>query len=459
MRLYLHILRAHVGPFIFSFVTIMFIFLLQYVMKFVDQLVGKGLGAWVITQLMVLNLAWMVVLAAPMSVLVATLMAFGGMSAQNEITAMKACGVSLYRMMAPVVIASLLLTYGVFKFNNDVLPDANHLASALTFDIRNKKPTLTIEAGLFNQDISGYSILVRKTFEHSNNLEGVTIYDYTNPGQLAVITGERGVISFTPDHQKLVMDLTNGEIHQIQPGDRNSYRRIRYEKHRIVMNASGFDFERSGSSRFDRGDRELSAQAMTFFLDSLRRLNNRAVDQISKTAYEVLKSPFPSAPGAAPFFGRYPAEQSIDRAFYRARSLESTVNNQLAYVVSNNIQIDRYKVEINKKYSIPVACLVFVFVGVPLGIMTRRGNFGVAATLSIGFFVLYWACLIAGEKLADRSFLAPWVGMWIANIILAVLGIYLTTRTANENPYIRWSRLRRFVPKSLQTPERADEEE
>src|SRR5437667_2206179 len=131
MRLYLHILRAHLAPFAFALVTVMFIFLLQFIMKFIDQLVGKGLSMWTISELITLNLAWMVVLAVPMAVLVATLMAFGTLSAHSEITAMKASGMSLYRMIAPVAIASLLLTYLLLDFNNNVLPDANHRVKIL----------------------------------------------------------------------------------------------------------------------------------------------------------------------------------------------------------------------------------------------------------------------------------------------------------------------------------------
>ncbi len=188
MKLTWHILRTHIGPFFFAFITLMFIFLLQFLMRAVDQLVGKGLSAWIIAELLALSLSWMVVLAVPMAVLVATLMAFGKLSSQHEITAMKASGVSLYRMMVPVVIASLAVTYLVLLFNNDVLPEANHRFKVLMIDIRRIKPTLTIMPGLFSQDIQGYSIITRKTFENSNDLEGVTIYDYTDPTTNVVVT-------------------------------------------------------------------------------------------------------------------------------------------------------------------------------------------------------------------------------------------------------------------------------
>jgi lipopolysaccharide export system permease protein len=146
-------MKAHAGPFIFSFVMLMFIFLMQFLMRAIDWLVGKGLSFWVITELIALNLAWIVVLAVPMSVLVATLMAFGKLSSQNEITAMKASGMSLYRMMVPVVIAAAVLTVLMIQFNNKVLPETNHRLKVLSIDIRRIKPTITLEAGIFSQDL------------------------------------------------------------------------------------------------------------------------------------------------------------------------------------------------------------------------------------------------------------------------------------------------------------------
>jgi lipopolysaccharide export system permease protein len=445
-------LRAHIGPFIFSFITLMFIFLLQFLMKFIDQLVGKGLGGLVISELIVLSLAWMVVLAVPMSVLVATLMAFGSLSSHNEITAMKAGGMSLYRMMAPVFIASLLLTYLLIEFNNKVLPEANHRLKILMIDIRRIKPTLSIVPGLFSQDITGYSILARKTFEQSNDLEGVTIYDYTDPSTNVVVTAEQGRISFTPDYKKLIMDLYNGEIHEINVNEMQNYRLLRFHKHRIIMNAEGFDFERSNEGAFSRSDRELSAQAMIMIVDSLRRIND-ATTQQTLQAFAFQKSGGPPTREISLHDSSMIHQRAVIMALNRARTAVSMLDNQLSLTEYNRSHINEYLVEINKKYSIPVACIVFVFIGAPLGIIARRGTFGVAATLSLGFFLLYWASLIGGEKLADRGIVAPWLGMWIANIALSILGVYLTLRMGRETPKIDWSALRRFIPKTLRSPE------
>ena len=205
MKAHFYILRAHLAPFLFSFTTLMFVFLLQFLMKAVDQLVGKGLGFWVIGELILLSLAWMVVLAVPASVLVATLMGFGKLSSQNEITALRAGGMSLPKMMTTVIAAAAVLGYLSVEFNNRVLPEANHRFKLLMMDIRRIKPTLSINAGLFNQDLTGYSILARKTSEYSTDMEGLTIYDYTDPSMNVVITADRGRVSFTSDYRKVVI--------------------------------------------------------------------------------------------------------------------------------------------------------------------------------------------------------------------------------------------------------------
>lgn len=443
-----YLLRAHIGPFVFSLCTLMFLFVLQFVMKFIDQLIGKGLSAWVIIELIALSLAWMVVLAVPMSVLVATLMAFGDLSSKNEITAMKASGMSIYRMLAPILVATAVIAVLLVWFNNYVLPEANHLARTLMTDIRKKKPTLNLVPGLFSQDISGYSILVHKTFENSNDLEGVTLYDYTNPNTNVVITAERGKISFSPDFRKIVMDLERGEIHELDLQKMNSYRKLRFEDHRIVMDAEGFEFERSSESAFSRGDRELSAQAMSAIVDSLRKTQQEMEDQLQKTLTDDMDHLINGTPSTMAFFGTVSGTQDpTAAALFKARSMAAYVANELSRIEFLDKQADQYLVEIYKKYSIPTACIVFVLIGAPLGIMARRGGFGIAATLSLGFFLFYWAFLIGGEKLADRDFTSPFMGMWSANILLGILGLYLTIRIGRETVVIDWSFFQRWIPR------------
>lgn len=459
LHLSLYLLRAHIGPFIFSLCTLMFIFLLQFVMKFIDQLVGKGLSAWTIMELITLNLAWMLVLAVPMSVLVAVLMAFGDLSSKNEVTAMKACGVSIYRMITPILLVAGILTLVLIVFNNDVLPEANHRAKTLTMDIRRKRPTFNLVAGLFSQDIQGYSMLVHRTFEGSNALEGITLYDYTNPNSNVVITAKRGRISFSSDTRKLIMDLHQGEIHELDLVNMTGYKRIRFETHRIVTEVQGFDFERTAEGSVVRGDRELNAATMRGIVDSLQRVRSSidsGIQNLAKQDIERLLTG--SQAGAAPpkegviFPGLlqpmpYNSLRGGEPPVTRAQMINSVILSELLRLEMIEKQIDQYNVEIYKKYSIPVACIVFVLIGVPLGIMSRRGGFGVAASLSLGFFVLYWAFLSGGETLADRNILSPFSAMWAANILFGVLGCYLTVRIGKESVVFNWSALRRLIPR------------
>ncbi len=447
-----YVLRALIGPFLFSFVTIMFVLLLQFVMRFIDQLVGKGLSAWVIIEVISLNLAWIVVLAVPMSVLVATLMAFGDLSSRNEITAMRASGMSIYRMMYPVMVAAGVLAVLLVLFYNDILPEANHRARTLASDIRRKKPTLSLVQGYFSQDIPGYSILVRKTFEQSNELEGITLYDYTNPNTNIVITAQRGRISFAADFRKLIMDLDEGEINELDLQNMASYRRVRFEHHRITMDVEGFDFERTGEGALTRGDRELSAQAMFAIIDSLRRNIDTIRVQMRTTVTSDIEQLLTGTPSSQPR-GRMLQTQPSSAAtpLFRARQLNALISNDITRIGFIERQIDSYMVEIQKKGSIPAAALVFVLIGVPLGIMSKRGGFGIAATFSLGFFILYWACLIGGEKLADRDILSPFWGMWSANFLIGLAGVYLMIRIGRDAIVIDPAFLRQFIPKRFRS--------
>ncbi len=439
MKAHFYILRAHLAPFLFSFTTLMFVFLLQFLMKAVDQLVGKGLGFWVIGELILLSLAWMVVLAVPASVLVATLMGFGKLSSQNEITALRAGGMSLPKMMTTVIAAAAVLGYLSVEFNNRVLPEANHRFKLLMMDIRRIRPTLSINAGLFNQDLPGYSILARKTSESSTDMEGLTIYDYTDPSMNVVITADRGRVSFTSDYRKVVMDLSDGEIHRFRPSAGEEYRRIGFARHRIAMDAEGFDFERSAQNAFSRSDRELSADVMRAIVDSLRAEAASTRERIFSDRAAPPRTNPRSRLQAWPSPDSTQEREAARLAAHHVRMQLMNSENRRQTIDALGKQVNSYLVEIHKKYAIPAACLVFVFIGVPLGVMARRGSFGVAATLSLGFFLMYWASLIGGEKLGDRGIMPPWLGMWMANIVLGAIGAILTVRLTKEIPMITLS--------------------
>lgn len=463
-----YILKAHVGPFLMSLFVLIGIFIIQFMMRFIDHLVGKGFGVGIILEVIITNLAWMLVLAIPMSVLISTLMAFGTMSANNEITAMKSSGISVYRMMASPLIMSVLLAYGLMEFNNHVLPDANHRAKTLGTDIRRARPTLSLVPGVFSQDIRGYTIIARRNYEETNELEGITIYDHSDPNTNVIISATRGFIAYSPDFSSLIFDLYDGEIHK-SPAQSNDteYRRIRFNRHRILVPYDGYDFERTADNVLQRSDRELSAQAMLERVDTLRahneRLHRLMTERIGTYHHSLKTGDFDILPPTLPVFEQNTYLSRIQIALTRARSLSSSIDSDLRRFQSNERRIDQYMVEVHKKYSIPIACIIFILIGAPLGIMTRKGGFGVATGISLGFFLLYWASLIGGEKLADRGFISPFIGMWGANILLLPAGIYLTVRTQKERLLINWSKVATIVPKSwridaMNADERVDQQ-
>ncbi|MCU7496933.1 MAG: YjgP/YjgQ family permease [Ignavibacteria bacterium] len=455
MILFRYILRNHAGPFIFSLLTLIFIFLFNFLTKFADRLVGKGLGFWIITKLIAYNLAWMVVLVVPMSVLVATLMAYGNMSNNNEIAIMKASGVSVYKMILPPFVLSIILGFLLVEFNNKIYPDANHEARLLIQDISNKKPTLSLIPGLFSQEVANYSILVRNIDEKTNTLEGVTIYDYQDPMHLNVVTAKKGRIYFSADQKKLIMDLANGEIHETTPGSKDVYRKLLFTNHRIAMDAEQFSFQQSTPGG-QRGDRELSAQDMLGIVDSLKKIQNHFQSGMAKDIHDYFTS------DSAFMFKTPYSQASGELLLYRVQDRVNAARNIITSDVSNietyRERIDSYMVEVHKKYSIPFACIVFVLIGAPLGIMTRRGGMGVAAGISVIFFLIYWAFLIGGEKFADRGLISPFWGMWSANFVLGILGILLTVKSARETVTLNLSFLSKLVPRQLRAPQEENED-
>lgn len=415
-------------------------------MKFADRLVGKGLGTWVILKLISYNLAWMVVLVVPMAVLVSTLMAFGNMAQNNEVAVLKSSGVSLYRMMLAPFLMSIIISYGLVQFNNNVYPNANHAARILLQDISRKKPTLSLVPGVFSNDVKNHSILAREVDSETNELKYLTIYDYSDRQKLNVITAERGKIYFSKDQAKLIMDLFDGEIHQTDRLNKNVYRKMKFTKHRMVMEADNFAFQQSSFDQ-QRGERELGAPAMVSIVDSLKKIRTRLTNSFTKNS----KSLFDWNKRATNSeFRRKVIDSSL--VYIRVKNqltlAKSSVTSDLLSLDFNLKEINKYLVEIHKKYALPVACIVFILIGAPLGTMTRKGGMGTAAAVSLTFFLIYWSFLIGGEKLSDRGMLSPFWGIWSANIFLGLLGVIFTMRAAKERITIDFSFLQKLLPES-----------
>jgi lipopolysaccharide export system permease protein len=440
------ILSEHIGPFVFSMATLVFVFILNILYKDLGRLLGKGLPARVILEFFLYNMAWVLALAIPMAVLISTLMAFGRMSSDNEITALKACGVSFFRLVFPVLFASVVLAGFMIAFNDGVLPEFNHRLRLLYSDISRKRPTFTLEPHVFFDEIPGYGLWVDEVDEKENTIKGVILNDSSDPVVTRTITARDGRIEFSNAQEKLLLTLFNGEIHEIRPETLLSYRRLKFNRQIFAIPLPDMVLKRSESEV--RGDREKTNAMMRDDIRKERETITQRETRIREWIGVDLKSVFPPdwtgvAKTANPALinaGRWDARLSVQQMIQKIQTEETIVQAQSRTISS-------LQVEIQKKYSIPVACIVFVLIGSPLGIRMRQGGMAVGGGVSILFFLIFWSFLIGGEQLADRQMVSPNVAMWSADVLIGLAGVVLSLRTARETGLLpeSWRRAGRLL--------------
>ena len=467
MILFRHIIREHLLPFLYSLGILVFIFILQYAIQILNQIISRGLDAGVVLEIFVINLGWIIALAVPAAVLAATLMAFGRMSADNEIVAVKASGLNLYHLLTPVLSAAALFCVLLIYFNNLILPDANHRTANLMSAVSRKKPAAFIEPDVLIKDFEHYAIHVKDVDGRTGKLWGIKIFSEV-PGEGPSTTlADSGVIRQTPDGGHLRLTLHHGETHTVGTENEEDYFVARFDRQVLFIKNVDSELRRDDSGH--RGDREKSSTMMLEDIKEFRASRKRHIDTYhalidSFTAYITdLDTMAPAAgagedstgPAGAVSFEEWlrtvptPPSAGVEQLTGEIRTLERLVRRAR----SKKKQVSKYLVEVHKKFAIPVACIVFVLVGAPLGIMARRGGIAVGASYSVFFFILYWAFLIKGENMADRLVISPFTAMWTGNILIGVCGIILIARMVRETTFISYGwlfRLGRAVTDSAQ---------
>ncbi len=461
-----YILRNYIGPFFFSMSVITFVFIMDFILRYIDLFLGKGVKFHIVLQVFTLSLGHMFALIIPMAVLPATLMTYGTLASENELTAMRACGLSLYRMIAPGVVGAVLLAGGLVFYNNHVLPESNHRLMNLLIDINRKQPTVELRANRFIDDLQGYTIYFADKNDRTGDINDVQIFKRAEKGGLpTTIVAESGHLQFIAGQNVLRVDLHNGEIHEIpESKDRETYRRTTFKEYTI--NIHDVDRSLQRTERDYRGDREMSVRMMNDKIQEIRSemaMSRQSIIREATSRMDVtfalldarkrarLWAPRDSSRAAAaaraanrpqPRFsprgldgttGHVPVEARPE--FISRQRIETEINKRDSF----DKQIQRYKVEIHKKYSIPFACIIFVLVGSPLAIRMGRSGMNMAIGFSISFFLVYYVCLIGGEKLADREITSPFMAMWLPNIVFGVLAIILLRKAAREQAINEWT--------------------
>ena len=447
-----YILKNHIGPYMFGLSIITFVFIMDLIFKYLDLFIGKGVKFLVVLEFFVLSLGHMFALIIPMAVMPATLMAFGQLAAENEITAMKANGISLYRMIAPVIVAALLLSLGLVYYNNVLLPESNHRLMNLMIDIGKMKPTLEIKENIVSDVIKGYTILVREKNDKTGEIKDIQIREKRKGGIPTFIIASGGRMSFNEEDNTLRFELENGEIHEMpDPNDITTYRRTSF-KH-FVLNIQDTDRSLKRSDRAYRGDREMSARMMRDKIEDIAEISGSvreymhasaakqyitAVSLVDPSAESLMPQRLETPPvdsGVKPITERL--QKSRDAVVQILQLLEDGSRN----IESHRSQISKYGVEIHKKFSIPFSCIIFVLLGAPLAIRSGKRGMTMSIGFSILFFLIYYIFLISGEKLADRRFIVPWLSMWLPNILLLVAAGFLVHSTVREAGTINWERI------------------
>jgi len=426
---------------------------MQFLMLHVDKLVGKGLPILVVIELILSNLAYMVVLAVPMAILVSSLIAFGKFSEWNELNAVRAAGVNPIRLITPVLVISGAMFVGTAYFSNYILPEANHKARSLFIDIRMAKPGFDLEENTFYEGIDGYTFLVKKIDAETDTLREITIFqEPVDDRYRAFIRAEKGVLE-SNDDQTLSLYLNDGSILRSIPGERRSdetMERTDFTRYRLSFDLSELAFSRTNPEDRSRTGRTMSAGAMKAVADSVKReiddefekftiRTNQSeaipfeVDRSSSvyrgaaTGYDENLMPY-ETPFKAVNLLNHPQQQVsvINLAITSLNRYRADVESYQSNIGWRENRVAEFWVEIHKKISIPFACMLFVLIGAPIGILTKNGNLGVAALISAAILTIYFMAIIQGEKLADRGVISPIIGMWAINFVYLIFGFFLT---------------------------------
>lgn len=432
-----YILKEHIAPFLFAFITITFLLVIEYVPKIVDQVIDKDLSVWIALELVGLNLAWMLALSVPMSVLVATLMAFGRLGSDFEIIAMKASGINLVVAMLPLFAAGALVTYGMVQFNDKILPDLNKKARLLTSDIRNVKPTIAFRSGVFIDDIPGYQILVDNINHSTSEIKGVWINDKRDANKPRLITADHGILKVLQKGKYLHFTLFDGQIHSFDMLQPENYRKVDFNRQEIQIEGRASELVRTDSEH--RTDRDMSIDSLQSRVDqawgAIIPLQSKIYESYEQKINYLLRDTFQTDLGTVTT-----DSMALVRVEGDVAGWQRLVNGNWQQIKAQKAIMDRFSLEVYKKYSIPAASLAFILIGAPLGILARRGGMGMAIAYSLILFIIYWAFLIGGEDVADRGLVSPFWAMWSANILLAVIGMYLLYLVMTEKPIFSYFR-------------------
>ena len=488
-KLDIFIIKSFIGPFFVTFFVSLFVLVMQFFWLYMDELLGKGLGAWMILQLLFFMSSTMVPLALPLGILLASIMTFGNMGENYELVAIKSSGISLLRFMRPLLILITFIACGAFFFNNNIIPVANLKALSLLYNLRNSKPTLNIRAGQFNSDIPNYSIKIGEKDKDDRTIRNVIIYDQTNAmGNDNVVLAEKGEMIPSKDKRSLTFRLENGWRYQegissargSNGRTKTEQMRMHFKQYDKVFDLSGFKMSNQSQDLFKGNHQMMNVQQLLGNLDTIKMNQRREIDQSARyinpyqqvfsgsaTAKQIQKN---IAKPVRPLrtYKKSFLELVPDSVKTRVTDLaQSNLRNQgsLIGITASSIQFStesmrKYAVSFHLKFTLSFACILLFLIGAPLGAIIRKGGLGLPIVVAVGFFVIYHVMSITGEKLTTSGALPAYLGMWLSTGMLLPIAFIIIRAARNDSTiftkdlYLRiFNYFRRLVKKKeIDTP-------
>ncbi len=460
-------LKSFLGPFIMTFLIVMFVLVMQFLWLYIDELVGKGLSFLVILEFLGWGSATLMPLALPLATLLASIMTLGDFGENNELLAMKAAGISLPRILAPLVIVAFIISIGAFFASNNLIPIAYDNIYTLRDDIGRTKEEIKIPSGIFYNGIEGYTLRVENTTD-LGMMHEVMVYNHTlNKGNTSLVIADSGKIRLTPDKANLIFTLYDGTSYEeeniLKPKDTSfTLRKINFTEQEVIIPLDSYAFKKSEDSKYSSQVMTKSLQSLQKDRDSLESANNKVLanqvrratrgsylkhsSQLDSIANSRLKGVFPYDS----LFKWKSLQQELD-----AYNMANTgLNDQLTNVkffenelLQTAFPLRRTIIESYRKFTLSLACFIFFFIGAPLGAIIRKGGLGTPAIISIFFFVIYWVVDISGKKLANDGAVAPFIGTFISTFVLMPIGAFLTWKSTRDSSLFNIDAYTNFIKK------------
>jgi lipopolysaccharide export system permease protein len=463
------LVKTFIGPFVATFFVTLFVLIMQFLWKYIDDLVGKGLDTPVIIELITYTSANLVSLALPLAVLLSSIMTFGNLGESFELVALKSSGISLLRFMRPLLFVCAGVAVLAFLFNNYAMPVANLRAKSLLYDITNSKPAFNIKAGVFYTDIPDYTIKVARKEKDNKTIHQVMIFDHTAGGGDKLILAEKGTMLLSDDKRFLYFVLEKGWRYE-ERGSRNStvpgdLIRLGFRQYKKAFDLSSFAFSRLDMGLFASNQQMLNVRQLDKAIDSLalqEKTFARTVNAYVTTRYPFYKWKDTGWLATAPpltvkHFKDIIPDKSLryvtERTEQNIRDGISNLEGPSKEFADKHNTLLLHKVEWQRKFTLAFSCIVMFLIGAPLGSIIRKGGLGTPLIFAVIFFVIFNIFFMVGEKMARKDVMATWSGMWLSNIVLIPIAIFLIFKALNDSQLFNkdyYNKFFRFVRLSFQ---------